>query len=206
MPEGLTRESVPAIAKTRGKADIVAKAMELCRMVVAQTGDPAKREANRVSRASETIRKTVRRTFENMATRYLNAKLVTAIRSKCTPRPFLARSHKVRWDGIVRTSSQVCKSLCFTSGVELWTIDFHCDVLLGHALRRVHDTCDNTLYFVPRVSPPVLGPVEPIMIPKSFGAGGNFHLPERRAAFLHSVAQGDHIPVGHTEPSNSSSG
>ena len=38
------------------------------------------------------------------------------------------------------------------------------------------------------------------------GAGDNFHLPERRAAFLHSVVQGNRIPVGHTETSTSSSG
>ena len=100
MPERLAWEPVPSIAKTRGKADIVAEAMGLCRMVVVQTDDSAKKKMNRVSRTSETIRKLARSTCDIMATRYLNAKLVAAIRSKCTLRPFFARSHKVRWDGI----------------------------------------------------------------------------------------------------------
>ena len=79
-------------------------------------------------------------------------------------------------------------------------------MLLGQAFGRVHDTCDNALDVVTRGRPTVFGPVESIMIPKIVGAGDNFHLPERRAAFLHSVVQGNRIPVGHTEPSTSSSG
>ena len=54
------------------------------------------------------------------------------------------------------------------------TIDFQCDMLFDHALDRVRDTCGNALDVVTRGSPPILGPVEPIMIPKSLARVTNF--------------------------------
>ena len=78
-------------------------------------------------------------------------------------------------------------------------------MLFDHALDRIHDTYDNVLDVVTRDSPPILGPVEPIMIPKTLVRVTTFISQNEGQLSSTLCCDSGNLPVGHTEPSNSSS-
>ena len=156
-----------------------------------------------------------RSTCEVMATRYLNAKLVTAIPSKCTSRPFSDRSHKgqMGWHCTNQQSGLSIRVFHFERQfVRAYhgpnkrkhggTIEFQCDrSCFGQCSRYLRQWV--IIYYTKQsTSSWTCGAHHGTRI---IVAGDNFHLPERRAAFLHSVIKGSRIPGGHTEPNHFSS-